>query len=271
VTKTLSSILVELEHELAAQDTFENRVNLIASYIRDNIEMERCSIFVFKSETNQLQSIYSDGISSLTLHSNTGLVGYAFHKKVTVLVNDTSKSKYFFKGVDQKSGYNTQNVLSVPILNAQHKRLGVIQLLNKPDGFTSWDKNFVESIREFIFPLIDIPDISENSSDALHNSDNMSLEDKIDSYLYDKKLYLMEDQFAYYKILQMQREYFIGADKCYVLDEQPKAIPIYYFTMDEKFASVDMGVKIDSNANGIFINKTNIGENFSFLDLEKDD
>jgi len=269
--KNKASILIALEHEITAKNTFEDRINIIASYIRKYTQAERCTIFVYKDNTNQLQSIYSDDIPTLTLNSNTGLVGYAFHKRETVLENDTSSSKYFYKGIDQKSGYKTMSVLAVPILNAINKRLGAIQLLNKPDGFNEWDQQFIESLTEFLIPLIESPVPAVNKNKPSNNMDNASPQEKFDIYLDDKKLYLMEDEYAYYKILEMKREYFIGADKCYLLDELPKVIPIFYYTTDEEFTSVNMYVKIDRNANGIFIRESQTDVDLSYHGLEKDD
>ena len=103
-----AAILTELEHEITAIKTFDDRINLIATYAKKYTEAERCSIFVYKEETNQLQSIYSDGMPVLTINSNTGLVGYAFHKRETIAENNVASSRYFFKEFDKKSGYKTQ-------------------------------------------------------------------------------------------------------------------------------------------------------------------
>jgi putative methionine-R-sulfoxide reductase with GAF domain len=264
-------ILTELEHEITAIKTFDDRIDLIATYAKKYTEAERCSIFVYKEETNQLQSIYSDGIPVLTINSNTGLVGYAFHKRETIVENNVASSRYFFKEFDKKSGYKTQAILAVPIINANKKRLGVIQLLNKPDGFNEWDIKFTESVSECLIPLLDstIPSVNKNNqSDILASG---TPQEKFDNYLKDKKLYLMEDENAYYKILEMKREYYIGADKCYLLDESPKEIPIFYYNTNEEFLSVDMHVKIDRNANGIFIREFNHDDHFSYYGFEKDD
>ena len=269
--KNKASILIELDHEIIAKNTIEDRVNLIASYIRKYTGTERCTIFAYKEKTNQLQSIYSDNIPMLTLNSNTGLVGYAFHKRETILENDTASSKYFYKGIDQKSGYKTKSVLAVPILNAQMKRLGAIQLLNKPDGFNEWDQKFIESLSEFLIPLIESQVPSKTKNKPSSTIDNISPEEKLDIYLKDKKLYLMEDEYAYYKILEMKRDYFIGADKCYLLDEEPKMMPIFYHAMNNEFISVYMYVKIDRDANGIFIREFDLNESLSYHGLEKED
>lgn len=269
--KVKASILTALEHEITATKTFDDRINLIASYAKKYTEAERCSIFVYKEKTNQLQSIYSDGIPILILNSNAGLVGYAFHKRETVVENNTSNSKYFFKGFDEKSGYKTLSVLAVPILNTNNKRLGVIQLLNKADGFNEWDVKFIESLSKFLTPLIDstIPEVNKSSQSTIVA--NGTPQEKFDNYLKDKKLFLMEDENAYYKVLEMKREYFIGADKCYILDESPKEIPIFYYTTNNEFISVNMHVKIDRNANGIFIKEVAHDDNLSYHGLETDD
>lgn len=269
--KNKAFILTELEHEITLLKTLEDRINLIATYIQKYTKAERCSIFIYKENTNQLQSIYSGKIPMLTLNSNTGLVGYAFHKRETVLENDVSSSKYFFKEIDRQSGYKTLSVLAVPIINNNNKRLGVIQLLNKPDGFNDWDQKFIESLSQYVIPLIDstLPVINNNNqSDSVSNG---TLLEKLDAYLKDKKLFLMEDENAYYKILEMNRDYFIGADKCYLLDESPQKIPIFYHTSDDEFLSVMMHVKIDRNANGIFIREFDHNEILSYHGLEKDE
>ena len=269
--KLKASILTALEHELTAIKTFADRINLIAEYANKYTQAERCSIFVFIEKTNQLQSIYSDGIQSLTLNSNAGIVGYAFHKREAIVENHTLSSKYFFKEFDEQTGYKTLSVLAVPILNAHNKRLGVIQLLNKPDGFNEWDKKFIESLSEFLVPLIDSSSSTKNKNTESNSIANGTLQEKFDNYLKDKKLFLKEDENAYYKILEMQREYFIGADKCYLLDESPIKIPIYYYTTNNEFLSVNMYVKIDRNANGIFIKESEDDKNLSYYGLETDD
>ena len=270
----MEALILALKNELTNINTFNERINLIAQYTKKYTGAERCSIFVYKEEKNQLQSIYSDGIKSLILKSNAGLVGYAFHKKQTVIENDIANSEIFFKAVDKKSGYKTAVVIAVPIINTDNNRLGVIQLLNKPGGFNESDKAFIESLAILLLPLLAPTAVVKNDdqSDALATTNNSTtLEEKLDIYLDDKRLFLMEDGNAYYKILEMKREYFIGADKCYLLNEAPKEINIFYYAMGEDFLSVNMGVKIDHQIDGVLIKESGIQQDFSRYTLEEDE
>ena len=47
--------------------------------------------------------------------------------------------------------------------------------------------------------------------------------------------------------------------------------PIFYYTTDEVFTSVNMYVKIDRNANGIFIRESQSDVDLSYHGLEEDD
>lgn len=270
----IKAITIALEHEINRSNTLNENINLIAQYAKKYTGAERCSIFIYKEDKDQLKSIYSDGIKGLTLHSNVGLVGYAFHKRESILENDTRSSRYFFKAVDEKSGYKTRVVLAVPIVNAQYKRVGVMQLFNKQEGFHELDKLLIESLTVFLLHLMD-PPLSEIHGDdpSKHiSSKNVSvtLQEKFDTYLRDKKLFLMEDGNAYYKILEMKRDYFIGADKCYQLDASPKEINIFYFTSSEEFLSVKMRVKIDRDTNGVLVQEFDFQKKFVHCGLEKD-
>ena len=75
------------------------------------------------------------------------------------------------------------SVLAVPILNAKNKRLGAIQLLNKPDGFNEWDQKFIESLSELLVPLIDSPLPAVNKNKPSSNLNNASPQEKFDIYL----------------------------------------------------------------------------------------
>jgi len=257
---TANELVDLLEKKILKETSLKDKLSIIASYAKKLTKAERCSIFIFDKEKDQLQSLYSDGIKgTLKLKSNVGIVGYTFHKKIAVLENNISKSPIFCKAVDQKSGYTTKHVLSIPILK-DNKRLGVIQLLNKENGFTSRDQQYINILVSLLSSLL-IPQATN-----VHKS----LQDDVDIYLEDKKLYLMEDGNAYYKILNMQREYYIGADKCYRLDLEIKEIALYYYAMGDEFLSKKVYVKIDDQIESILISEQNGNENFEKYSLEKD-
>ena len=87
-------------------------------------------------------SYLADGVEKLILPADKGVLGYAIKNKSIKKVNDTSKEPIFFKDVDNSTGYQTKNLLAVPLFNKDNEVLGVIEFLNKRDGkFNQKDLN----------------------------------------------------------------------------------------------------------------------------------
>ena len=49
-------------------------------------------------------------------------------------MNNPYEDSRFLPHIDKKSGYETKNILTVPIFNSKREVLGVVQLLNKETG-----------------------------------------------------------------------------------------------------------------------------------------
>ena len=81
----------------------------------------------------------------------------------------------------------------------------------------------------------------------------------------------MDDGNVYYKILNMIKEYYICADKCYMLEDIPKKIDIYHYSTSGDFLSVEMLVKIDVKMDGLPIANRVNSNKFVSYPLEKDE
>ncbi len=244
-----SAIHAEITHTLSSATSEKDLIAYTASYAKHLTNAQRCSLFFFSKEKDLLQSVYADGIKgNFALKSNLGIVGYAFHKKISVLENDPSSSQIFFKLVDQKTKYKTESILAVPLMHNE-RRLGVIELLNKKDGFTQEDQKNLEALVEIFIDCY-----TKEHQEKQHNDTPVSsLEKKLERYLDTKKLYLMENGYAYYKLLGMKREYFIAADICYQLQTEPVTCPVFYYSTTQDFLSEEMQAKIQDDVQAIYI------------------
>lgn len=84
------------------------------------------------------------------------IVTYAVHHKKTISVEDAYNSSEFdFSGTrrfDEKTGYHTQSVLTVPLINHEGDVVGVLQLINALDpqknviAFSKEDQHLAESL-----------------------------------------------------------------------------------------------------------------------------
>ncbi len=268
------NIVASLENTILKADSLKESISIIAKYAKKITGADRCSFFLYDKKKDQLRSVYTDGIKgTIVLKSNAGIVGYAFHKKESVLENDTASSSIFLKAVDKKSGYQTKTVLVVPIISSNNIRLGVIQLLNKEAGFNETDKEIIELFAKVAVTILDpqYKKIQATAPTQLKAEITQEiLQEKFDHYLEDKKLFIMEDGSVYYKVLDMGRDYYIAADQCYQLIDTPKKTEIYHYTTNNNFLALDMFVKIDEKADALLLlNKIN-HHDFIRYSLEED-
>jgi|GEM_PF-6688325 len=245
--------LEALRKRIRSANRVKERMEIVAVYAKEMVGADRFSLFIYDREKDRLKSLYADGIGgSLSLRSNVGIAGYAFHKRVTVIENDTAKNPYFLAAVDRKSGYRTKSVLTVPVVERKRQRaIGVIQLLNKNGGFSKSDGVIVEEIAAFV--------AEREMCGALFTTDEVQEEsenrhqERLDAYLSDKKLYFLEDGNVYYKIVGLERPYFIGADKCYRLETQPQQMTLYYMSVTEELYGEEAAVFLHRDMQGVFV------------------
>jgi len=271
IDKHIQSIL----KKISELNSLDEKINTIASYTKLITGARRCSLFIFHRDESKLISIYNDGIEgNIVLQSNIGLVGYAFHKKKSILENDTVNNPLFYKSVDKRFDFTTRSILAVPIVDKNGNSLGVIELLNKKIGFTQDDQAHIEALILSISSLLISQNVIPGDTISKPLSQLAELQKKISTYLEDKHLYLMEDGYAYYKILDMKREYYIAADTCYQLTDTSTPINLYYYTNNqnntEEFLPFKISAMLDNTKGKLLISETNNKENFIHYPLEKE-
>ncbi|MDD5211966.1 MAG: GAF domain-containing protein [Sulfuricurvum sp.] len=119
---------------LAQYDNIDDTLPSIAEEAKAIINTERCSIFIVDHSTNMLWTKLSDGIGRIAIDMNSGIVGVTATTERPVIVNNPYEDKRFLSKIDEKSGFVTRNILTVPIFNSKQNVVGVIQLLNKYNG-----------------------------------------------------------------------------------------------------------------------------------------
>jgi len=91
----------------------------------------------------------ADGIVGRKVKFGQGLIGMCFDMKGTLLVNDVREDKRHLETLDMQTGFVTKTALCVPILDADNRSFGAIQLLNPPDGtFAAEHIETVETIAQ---------------------------------------------------------------------------------------------------------------------------
>jgi len=166
--------LLRLGRSIAAQTDIDRLIEVIAQETKVALNADRCTVFLYDKEKNELWSKVALGMNSQEIRfpANQGLAGHVIASGETLNIHNAYESEYFNPEIDKQTGYHTQSILCMPIRNLEHKIIGVFQILNKQGGkyFTNEDEDLLVAI-------------GSNASIALENAN-----------LFAKQLQMIEEQ-----------------------------------------------------------------------------
>ncbi len=111
-----------------------------------NVGAVRGTVYVCDDSRRELWSRVTSGTERLEIRLpyGQGLAGSVAETGQPLRVDDVRTHPLFDPAVDRRSGFTTQNTLCVPIRDRTGRTVAVLQLLNKPGGFTDADTEFLE-------------------------------------------------------------------------------------------------------------------------------
>jgi len=148
--------LINIGHSLLKNDQFEDGLSLISDHLIEFTGAERCSIFIYEEKSAELWTILATGIGKIHVPSDMGIVGYVFRTEDSVIENHVTENSHFLSDIDKQSGYKTLNIIACPIYNSTKKLIGVLEVLNKPDGFEEADLNFLNIYAGYVGSIIEL-------------------------------------------------------------------------------------------------------------------
>ena len=100
------------------------------------LDADRATLFLHDAEARQLFSrVASDsGVLEIRIPENGGIAGAVFRSGKAERIDDAYADTRFNRAVDQSTGYKTKTILAAPVLAADGRTVGVVQLLNKAGG-----------------------------------------------------------------------------------------------------------------------------------------
>ena len=131
--------LAEFGRALLKRPSLNEGLPMISSYAKEVSGAERCSIFVYNPNLQMLWTTLADGSERITVHKDDGIVGHTLKEGKPILVNKPYEDDRFLATIDNKTGFVTENIASIPIFGSNRQIIGVFQLLNKPGGFSTDD------------------------------------------------------------------------------------------------------------------------------------
>jgi len=149
--------------ELLYKTSLLDGLPLISKYAKDVIGAERCSIFINDVNKNELWTTLADGVDKIVIPKNEGIVGQTIREARSILSNEAYLDKCFMPDIDKDTGYITKNIITAPIFNSDREVVGVLELLNKRDGFDEDDMKFMKFFAHYISGFLELVLITEKN------------------------------------------------------------------------------------------------------------
>jgi signal transduction histidine kinase len=129
---------------------------LIVAKASELCDSDRSSLFLVDHEHQELWSRVAEGLGGanddgsagvIRLPLGGGIAGFVAQTGVALNLPDAYKDPRFNQDWDKQTGYRTQSLLCVPILDGDGQVMGVLQSLNKSSGsFTIEDERLLEAV-----------------------------------------------------------------------------------------------------------------------------
>jgi Nif-specific regulatory protein len=122
-------------------------LDLIANEATKLIEADRASLFLLDRERGELWSKVALGSKEIRFDARLGIAGAVALTGQTINVEDAQHDTRFYREIDLRTGYNTRNLLAVPLRNHGGEIIGAFEVLNKKIGsFNEADEEILKAL-----------------------------------------------------------------------------------------------------------------------------
>ena len=128
----------------------EKTLRVVMDEARDLMQADRSTLFLLDRDRNELWSkvAKADGktMMEIRIPADKGIAGYVASTGQTLNIPNAYEDPRFDPSTDKRTGYQTRNILCMPIYNSSGTLIGVTQLINKHHGsFTNSDEEFMRA------------------------------------------------------------------------------------------------------------------------------
>src|SRR5262245_3578331 len=130
---------LDVVRDLSSELELSPFLRKIIATITKMLNAERSTLFLYDEKTDELYTEVGEGLDAfeIRIRATAGIAGTVFNSSQPVRLADPYSDPRFNPEVDRQSGFLTRSMLCVPVINKQGRTIGVIQVLNKINGFFS--------------------------------------------------------------------------------------------------------------------------------------
>jgi len=126
-------LLVNFGGVVSKETNLNRLLELIAEQVKTILVCDRCSVFIFDRQTNELWSKVTLGLqhTEIRVPFGKGIVGHVASSGMTLNIQDAYQDNRFTHDIDRLTGYRTRSILAVPLKNVSGHIIGVFEAMNK--------------------------------------------------------------------------------------------------------------------------------------------
>jgi diguanylate cyclase (GGDEF)-like protein/PAS domain S-box-containing protein len=135
---TMLEIYKQVSTAISSTLDLQELLKKVMQLVKTIIHAEACSVLLHDEKTGELVFTVAlgkktKGLNKISIKSGQGICGWVYKQKKPLLIRDAKEDKRFYQKADQKTGFDTKSMITVPLL-IKNKTLGVIQVINKVNG-----------------------------------------------------------------------------------------------------------------------------------------
>ncbi len=143
------ALLAEMTQRFADTMDLDMTLSLALDSMRDLVDAEEGSLWMFDRETDEIECVASVGahpIDGLRLPVGQGIVGKSVRERACQRVFDTSKDPKFSSLADEKSGSVTRSLICSP-MTFSDEVIGAVEMINKRSGDGCFEESDAHLLR----------------------------------------------------------------------------------------------------------------------------
>eukprot|EP00397_Hematodinium_sp_SG-2012_P022594 GEMP01023421.1.p1 GENE.GEMP01023421.1~~GEMP01023421.1.p1 ORF type:complete len:450 (+),score=92.22 GEMP01023421.1:163-1512(+) len=125
----LLNMIQSLSQDLGTQST----ILTVTTHANSLVQADRCTVFLVDEAKGQLWSVSTDSGKEIRIPRTAGIAGEACQEKKIINIPNAYEDPRFNQAIDKRTGYHTQSILAIPVVDSHMRSLAVIQMINKKD------------------------------------------------------------------------------------------------------------------------------------------
>jgi phosphoserine phosphatase RsbU/P len=165
--------LIHVSTQLSTTLQLGELLQLIMQSAKEMFQVEACSVILVDDATGELIFEVAVGdrsqeVAQQRIPPGRGIAGRVVQTGEPLVVRSASDDPHFFGGVDQAVGFQTRNLMAVP-LQVRGRTIGVVEIINTRNraDFTTEDLNLAKALASQAAIAIDNARLYHQLSDAL--------------------------------------------------------------------------------------------------------